>query len=97
MERTHMYGKLYLYFKNMNKACVPYSLFLLCIFYIHWHARTFISHVEKTLRDFFLKTHGPIHRFHVLITSCWRGCHCGVVDRSELGRPRWDECRSRQR
>ena len=46
-------GNLYLYFKNMNKACVPYPLFLLCIFYIHWHARTFISHVEKTLRDFF--------------------------------------------
>jgi archaellum biogenesis protein FlaJ (TadC family) len=53
MERTLVQGNpVFVFLINMNKTCVPFSLFVLCTL-VHWHARVFIFFVAEK-HDIFL-------------------------------------------
>jgi hypothetical protein len=56
MERTLVQGNpVFVFLINMNKTCVPFSLFVLCTL-VHWHARVFIFFVAEKHDIFSVQT-----------------------------------------
>jgi hypothetical protein len=69
MERTLVQGNpVFVFLINMNKTCVPFSLFVLCTL-VHWHARVFIFFVAEKHDIFSVQTNWHARWDVVLLPS----------------------------